>query len=290
MSKQHRTHRDAPYARRTMVRSPTPDLHHSCHQVLSPSLNLDSIILHEDDQLLAVAKPAGVPCVPGPGFQNNLTAMLEATFQRKLFPSHRLDRLTSGVFLLAKQKTAAASLSKAIAERRCRKVYLAKVAGRFPGSLQEMPLNLEARLGVASYPAGTQEAKEAGEVAGDSGFDSGGWLLISKPLRYDRERRRALIGWMSSCEAQRRNRLNATGYHMAWDGRGPRDADELAGEAESEEGGGLEAGPSMPEGAQDARTACRRVWYCPKDDSSLVECVLHTGRTHQVAFSVTAPP
>lgn len=89
--------------------------------VCPPTLHTRDLILHEDDNLIAVAKPAGLPCVPGPGFMNNLTALLEAEQERKLYPVHRLDRLTSGVFLLAKQKKAAASLSKSIADRHCRK-------------------------------------------------------------------------------------------------------------------------------------------------------------------------
>ena len=51
---------------------------------------------------------------------------------KKLYPIHRLDRLTSGLVVLGKTSSIAKSYSKSIMNRSCRKIYLARVAGKFP--------------------------------------------------------------------------------------------------------------------------------------------------------------
>ena len=45
---------------------------------------------------------------------------------------NRLDRLTSGIVLLAKNGTAAAKYKKMIADGKMSKIYLARVKGKFP--------------------------------------------------------------------------------------------------------------------------------------------------------------
>ncbi len=51
----------------------------------------------------------------------------------KVFTVHRLDRLTSGLVLLAKSSALAGTLGKCIMQRDgCEKIYLAKVKGKFP--------------------------------------------------------------------------------------------------------------------------------------------------------------
>ena len=50
----------------------------------------------------------------------------------KLYTIHRLDRLTSGLVILGKTSSVAKSYCKCIMNRSCRKIYLARVAGKFP--------------------------------------------------------------------------------------------------------------------------------------------------------------
>jgi 23S rRNA-/tRNA-specific pseudouridylate synthase len=50
----------------------------------------------------------------------------------KLYTIHRLDRLTSGLVILGKTSSVAQSYCKSIMNRSCRKIYLARVAGKFP--------------------------------------------------------------------------------------------------------------------------------------------------------------
>ncbi len=89
-------------------------------------------VLYEDEQLLAVDKPAGVLSHPTDKIvRNAATSILKLQLPgRKLHLAHRLDRETSGVLLFSRSPEAARALGEAFLERRVEKEYLAAVAGR----------------------------------------------------------------------------------------------------------------------------------------------------------------
>ncbi|KAL7441854.1 hypothetical protein ACHAXM_008076 [Skeletonema potamos] len=107
-------------------------------EVESPPID----IVYEDDTILVVDKPASLPVHScGSYHYNSLLEVLahwkEAYGAGKLFTVHRLDRLTSGLVLIAKSASLAKSLGKCILERDgCEKVYLARVKGQFPSVLE----------------------------------------------------------------------------------------------------------------------------------------------------------
>ncbi len=95
-------------------------------------------ILYEDDDLIAVNKPAGMVVHAGAGVtRGTLVNALLSRFQRlsglggDLRPGivHRLDRQTSGVILVAKHDAAHRALQAQFASRKVRKFYLALVQG-----------------------------------------------------------------------------------------------------------------------------------------------------------------
>lgn len=87
-------------------------------------------VLFEDEFVLLVDKPSGVLVHPTSyRRQNTLTRFLERERGYGLYMVHRLDRDTSGVFLIAKRKEAAQRLTKDFELRRVEKEYLAWVAG-----------------------------------------------------------------------------------------------------------------------------------------------------------------
>lgn len=94
-----------------------------------------SLVLYEDELILALNKPAGLSSQGGRIKAHTLDDLLWA-FARpgKARPRlvHRLDRDTSGVILTAKTKPAAAFLGKAMMGRKVRKTYLAVVAPGAP--------------------------------------------------------------------------------------------------------------------------------------------------------------
>lgn len=94
-------------------------------------------ILYEDDALIALDKPPGLPVQGGPGIIRHLDGMLDAlrgAGGERPRLVHRLDQDTSGVLLLARSPGIAATLARAFRERAMEKTYWAVVLGRpIPG-------------------------------------------------------------------------------------------------------------------------------------------------------------
>ena len=79
-----------------------------------------SLVLYEDDEVLALNKPAGLAVQGGTKTTQHIDRLLSAWGEGLERPRlvHRLDRDTSGVLLLGKSPSAAASLSGAFARRK----------------------------------------------------------------------------------------------------------------------------------------------------------------------------
>jgi tRNA pseudouridine32 synthase/23S rRNA pseudouridine746 synthase len=94
----------------------------------------DLKLLHVDEWLLVLDKPAGLLSVPGRGEagQLNLHTLLQARYADALIV-HRLDMATSGLILFARGLPMQRTLSAAFAERRVDKRYLAVVDGLVAG-------------------------------------------------------------------------------------------------------------------------------------------------------------
>jgi tRNA pseudouridine32 synthase/23S rRNA pseudouridine746 synthase len=89
-------------------------------------------ILHADESVLAVDKPAGRLVIPGRGTaERSLREELEASHGR-LWVVHRLDRGTSGVLLFARTAEAHRTLNLAFDRGEPAKRYLALVRGSPP--------------------------------------------------------------------------------------------------------------------------------------------------------------
>jgi 23S rRNA pseudouridine955/2504/2580 synthase len=105
---------------------------------------LRSRILHEDDALLVLDKPAGLAVQGGTGTRRHLDGMLAALAAEGERPRlvHRLDRDTSGLLVVARSARAAASLTEAFRQHRVGKLYWALVVGRPAplGGLIDRPL------------------------------------------------------------------------------------------------------------------------------------------------------
>lgn len=97
-------------------------------------------ILFEDNWMLAVVKPQGMPSQADKTGDADLLSTLEAYTKQSLGLLHRLDRPVGGVMLFAKEKQAEATLAKALQEGGLRKKYLTVLCGRLPqeqGTLED---------------------------------------------------------------------------------------------------------------------------------------------------------
>ena len=83
-------------------------------------------ILHSDKAFVTCIKPVGVDS------EHALPAMLQEALGGEVFTLHRLDKNVGGVMVYARNKQAAAALSKAIAQGEMVKEYVALVHGAPP--------------------------------------------------------------------------------------------------------------------------------------------------------------
>lgn len=115
------------------------------------STTVDKLVHYETDELVVVNKPSGLPVHPsGPYLHNSLSIWLAADRSGSFVPVHRLDRLTSGLTLLAKSTAHASALNAQIAGRSVRKHYVARVIGAFPTADEFDSIRHEKEDGLAA--------------------------------------------------------------------------------------------------------------------------------------------
>ena len=96
-------------------------------------------VLYEDDDIILVDKPVGLPSANAPRGADSLFVRLTERFGPESFIGvvSRLDQPVSGVVIFAKTTASAASLAKQFRERTVTKEYLAVVEKRFPAAINE---------------------------------------------------------------------------------------------------------------------------------------------------------
>jgi tRNA pseudouridine65 synthase len=95
------------------------------------------LVLHIDDQLVAIDKPPGLlvhPSALDAHETRSALTLLRAQLGMPLWTVHRLDKATSGVLLFARSADAARALGAAFESGRVRKRYLALVRGWPPAA------------------------------------------------------------------------------------------------------------------------------------------------------------
>ncbi|KAI9795758.1 MAG: hypothetical protein M1833_006851 [Piccolia ochrophora] len=138
---------------------------HTLHRHEPPVTAQPITIVHEDEDLIVINKPAGVPVHPAGRYNyNSLVEIMRA--ERGMgwnpLPCNRLDRLTSGIMFIGKHPKAAEKLSKQIHSRTVRKEYVARVRGRFPDGEVECDqpiLAISPKLGLNRVRANGKEAR-----------------------------------------------------------------------------------------------------------------------------------
>jgi 23S rRNA pseudouridine955/2504/2580 synthase len=96
---------------------------------------LQTHILYEDSDLLILNKPSGLAVQGGSGLTLHLDGILKSVGEKKGIQYrlvHRLDRWTSGVWVVAKTLTSAQFLACCFRENRIQKTYHAIIEGRLP--------------------------------------------------------------------------------------------------------------------------------------------------------------
>lgn len=86
-------------------------------------------VLYEDEDLLAVAKPAGLPTLPGANFLQTTLLHLVRSYAPDAAPLHRLGRWTSGLVLCARNHHSAVELMRQWSANKVGKRYRALASG-----------------------------------------------------------------------------------------------------------------------------------------------------------------
>lgn len=105
-------------------------------------------ICFENDLCLVLNKPAGLAVQGGEGIKNSLDRLLEREYGRPLNLVHRLDKDTSGLILVAKNREAASLFAGIFAARKGNgmvKRYLACCAGNPESEKGSIRTDLESR-------------------------------------------------------------------------------------------------------------------------------------------------
>jgi UPF0176 protein len=98
---------------------------------IEPAINPNIRLLHEDDWILVVDKPAPLPMHPSGRYNRNTLLMLLSNFfpKQKLRAAHRLDAETSGVVVLCRTYQAARTLQPQFTQGQIEKTYWARIHG-----------------------------------------------------------------------------------------------------------------------------------------------------------------
>lgn len=93
-----------------------------------PQVSLQERIVFENDDLIVIDKPAGLPChATVDNARENLLELLKIQTGKEIFLTHRLDVPTSGLLVFAKNLSSQSSFHELLQDRKVQKYYEAKV-------------------------------------------------------------------------------------------------------------------------------------------------------------------
>ncbi len=98
---------------------------------VEPNVNTTIKLIYENNDFIVINKPAPLPIHPAGRFnKNTLTKILQLAFPQSTFKVvHRIDANTTGIVVLAKNKSTAHHIIKQFEHQTVKKVYLALVEG-----------------------------------------------------------------------------------------------------------------------------------------------------------------
>ncbi|XP_054284310.1 pseudouridylate synthase RPUSD2-like isoform X1 [Macrosteles quadrilineatus] len=118
-------------------------------------------IVHMDEDVVVVNKPASIPVHPCGRYRHNTVVFILAKeyHLKNLRTIHRLDRLTSGLLLFGRTPKKARQMEHQIRNRQVQKEYICRVEGEFPDEVIECVEPIE----VVSYKIGVCKVSPKGK-------------------------------------------------------------------------------------------------------------------------------
>ena len=178
------TYKDQPIDADTLVRAGWR-IEHLTPQATEPPVNSGVTILHEDEAIIVINKPAPLPMHPCGRFnRNTLGHFLGLVYnEHQLRQVHRLDANTTGVVVYASKKRHAQTLFPQFQKGTVSKTYLARVNGH----CEHDTFECDQPISTETSTAGTRTVSEDGRLAQTKfevveRFDDGTSLVICRPV------------------------------------------------------------------------------------------------------------
>lgn len=154
-------------------------------ETTEPPVSTDIRVVHEDDWLLVLDKPAPLPMHPAGRFnRNTLQHFLRLAMAPEIpLPVHRLDANTTGLVVFARDRGSCHALQRQFADGTVAKCYLARVHGHPPDDCFE----LSYPISNAPGQTGTHAVDQANGRPSHTGFtvlsrsNDGTSLLEARP-------------------------------------------------------------------------------------------------------------
>ncbi|XP_061708202.1 pseudouridylate synthase RPUSD2-like isoform X1 [Cydia pomonella] len=118
-------------------------------------------LVHIDEDIVVVNKPASIPVHPCGRYRHNTVVFILAKEYnlKNLRTIHRLDRLTSGLLLFGRSPKKARQMEHQIRNRQVQKEYVCRVDGEFP----EEEIECQEAIEVVSYKIGVCKVSAKGK-------------------------------------------------------------------------------------------------------------------------------
>ncbi|CAG0894503.1 unnamed protein product [Darwinula stevensoni] len=119
-------------------------------------------IVHSDENLIVIDKPSSIPIHPCGRYRHNSVMWILAKDHglTSLHTLHRLDRLTSGLLLIARHANIARSFEVQLRNRELVKEYICRVDGCFP----EEPVICKEPIECISFKIGVSKVSSSGKL------------------------------------------------------------------------------------------------------------------------------
>lgn len=140
-------------------------------------------IVHLDEDVVVVNKPASIPVHPCGRYRHNTVVFILAKEYnlKNLRTIHRLDRLTSGLLLFGRSPKKARQMEHQIRNRLVQKEYICRVEGEFPEGIIECKEPIEVvsyKIGVCKVSAKGKDCVTIFQKLGYNGLTS---IVLCKP-------------------------------------------------------------------------------------------------------------
>nr|XP_014085618.1 RNA pseudouridylate synthase domain-containing protein 2 [Bactrocera oleae] len=159
-------------------------LSNTVHRHEVPVTDQPITIVHMDEDIVVINKPASIPVHPCGRYRHNTVVFILAKEYnlKNLRTIHRLDRLTSGLLLFGRTPKKARLLEQQIRNRDVEKEYVCRVEGNFPDGIIECREPIEVvsyKIGVCKVSLTGKDCSTTFEKISYNGITS---VILCKPL------------------------------------------------------------------------------------------------------------